>query len=415
MSAAAINAVPPTGIVPAETKITLGVGDTRSIAGWHFAPEGATSDESITYASSKAKVAKVSADGTVKAVAAGSASIRISTPSGINGIVKIKVLAAPKSITLKIDKTTLGVGETALLSATLPKNTTVSYIFSIDNPSVAAIDGAQLTALAAGTAKITVTSHNGKKSTKAITVLPAPESVSLNRNDVTIGEGDQFTLTASLNEGSAGAYSFASSNDHVSVNADGTVSALSKGDATVTVTTYNGKTADCLVHVVDAPRSITLATPDGRSTYSIKKRYSSSGNLTAARAASSLPPATARSLPFRQPVWLRSRRPARSPSRSRPTTALRLHSRSPARPRRNPSRWAPCAPSWGLARPRSSMRVFPAAAPEAIPYQQRSRFRRRRDRYGAEGWLRHADGDRLQRQEGQQNRHRTPRSRNPFR
>ena len=56
------------------------------------------------------------------------------------------------------------------------------------------------------------------------------------------------------------------------MGADGTISALSKGDATVTVTTYNGKTADCLVHVVDAPRSITLATPDGRSTYGVKEK-----------------------------------------------------------------------------------------------------------------------------------------------
>ena len=56
------------------------------------------------------------------------------------------------------------------------------------------------------------------------------------------------------------------------MSADGTISALSKGDATVTVTTYNGKTADCLVHVVDAPRSVTLATPDGRSTYGVSEK-----------------------------------------------------------------------------------------------------------------------------------------------
>ena len=84
-----------------------------------------------------------------------------------------------------------------------------------------------------------------------------------------LGEGDSFALEAALNSGSAGAYSFTVDNDRVSVDGSGRITANRLGDAIVTATTYNGKTASCLVHVVEAPKNIALSTPDNRTSFGV--------------------------------------------------------------------------------------------------------------------------------------------------
>ena len=255
-------------VVDAPRSITLATPDGRSTYGvkekvqlkWEL--DGC--EGRVKFATSNSRIATVSAAGLVTFKKTGKVTIKVTAYNGVTASLALTGKTAPKSISLGSMRTQLGLGETAQLKASFPSGSTGSYTFTSSAPEIISVDGVTAAALKVGSATLTVTAYNGKKASRTVTVLPAPESVSLNRNELTIGEGDQFTLTASLNEGSAGAYSFASSNDHVSVNADGTVSALSKGDATVTVTTYNGKTADCLVHVVDAPRSVTLATPDGR-------------------------------------------------------------------------------------------------------------------------------------------------------
>lgn len=78
-------------------------------------------------------------------------------------------------------------------------------------------------------------------------------AVTLNRSTLSLFIGDSVRLTAG---GGSGSYSWSSSNSDVVTVSNGTVSAVGKGSATVTVSS-NGKTASCPVTVQDYSLSLS--------------------------------------------------------------------------------------------------------------------------------------------------------------
>lgn len=77
------------------------------------------------------------------------------------------------------------------------------------------------------------------------------ESVSLDTTSVTLTVGDTWALTATVTPSDMAdiALTWASSDPIVATVDDGTVTAVAEGVATITVTTNNGKTAECTVTV----------------------------------------------------------------------------------------------------------------------------------------------------------------------
>lgn len=82
---------------------------------------------------------------------------------------------------------------------------------------------------------------------------PPIQSVSLGQSSLSLFVGDSVSLTASEGNGS---YSWSSSNSSVATVSNGTVSAVGKGSATITVSS-DGKTASCLVTVQDYSLSLS--------------------------------------------------------------------------------------------------------------------------------------------------------------
>ena len=88
--------------------------------------------------------------------------------------------------------------------------------------------------------------------------IPEPDvisvaGVSLNQTSVELTEGDEITLTATINPDNATnkKISWKSSDNSVVTVSDGKLSALKVGNATITVTTEDGgKTATCQVTVL---------------------------------------------------------------------------------------------------------------------------------------------------------------------
>jgi uncharacterized protein YjdB len=115
-----------------------------------------------------------------------------------------------------------------------------------------------ITAVAPGTATITVTTTDGSKTaTCAVTVTPiAVTGVSLSPTTVSIAAGatSQLTPTVAPSNASNKTVTYASSNTAVAtVSASGLVTGISAGTATITVTTTDGsKTATCAVTVTSA-------------------------------------------------------------------------------------------------------------------------------------------------------------------
>ena len=252
----------PSSIVINKTKLVLGVGEQFNLNS--SLPSGCAS-YNTAYSTNNALVADVVKDnGLVTAKAVGTAKITVKTYNGKTAVCVINVKKAPKSISLNKKQITLGVGERFDLNSSLPSGCgAYSVAYSTNNAKTADVKraGGLVTAKAVGTAKITVKTYNGKTAVCVINVKKAPKSISLNKKQITLGVGERFDLNSSLPSG-CGAYSVAYSTNNAKTadvkRAGGLVTAKAVGTAKITVKTYNGKTAVCVINVKKAPKSISL-------------------------------------------------------------------------------------------------------------------------------------------------------------
>jgi formylglycine-generating enzyme required for sulfatase activity len=193
---------------------------------------------------------------------------------------------------VSLNKTTLsvGVGGTETLIATItPENATnknLTWASSDTTKATVNADGL-VTGVAVGAATITVTTADGNKTASCAVTVTAPVAVtgiSLNKTTLSVGAGGTETLIATVAPADATnkAVSWTSDNEGVAtVSADGVVSGVAVGTATITVTTADGgKTVTCAV-TVTAPvsadpfntpaqyREMLLATPSAGSNVTI--------------------------------------------------------------------------------------------------------------------------------------------------
>ena len=252
----------PSSIVINKTKLVLGVGEQFNLNS--YLPSGCAS-YNTSYSTNNALVADVvKNNGLVTAKAVGTAKITVKTYNGKTAVCVINVKKAPKSISLNKKQITLGIGERFDLNSSLPSGCgAYSIVYSTNNAKTADVKraGGLVTAKAVGTAKITVKTYNGKTAVCVINVKKAPKSISLNKKQITLGIGERFDLNSSLPSG-CGAYSIVYSTNNAKTadvkRAGGLVTAKAVGTAKITVKTYNGKTAVCVINVKKAPKSISL-------------------------------------------------------------------------------------------------------------------------------------------------------------
>ena len=220
-------------------------------------PDNAT-DKSVTWSSSDATVATVSQTGEVTGVKKGTATITVTTnDGGKTATCTVTVIARVASVSLDKNTLELAEGEFATLVATvLPENANEkSVTWSSSDEAVAKVDQTgKVTAVKKGTATITVTTTDGGKTASCtVTVIAKVASVSLDKNEMELTEGESATLTATVLPENANdkSVTWSSSDEAVAtVDQTGKVTAVKKGTATITVTTNDGgKTATCAVTV----------------------------------------------------------------------------------------------------------------------------------------------------------------------
>ena len=226
------------------------------------------SHTSFTWTVKNKKIATVSENGVVKGVKAGKTTITVKTHNGKTARLELTVKAAPKKVTLDISEATLGVGETLQLNPKTTEGSATTLTYTSKNKKVATVsDMGLIKAVKKGTTTITVKAHNGKSASLKLTVKAAPKKVSLNKTSLKMKPGDEFQLKAILPTGSASnKLTWTNSNKGVvTVLEDCKLVANAVGSATITVKTFNDKTAACKVTVVDEegemPTSEPTATP----------------------------------------------------------------------------------------------------------------------------------------------------------
>jgi endo-1,3(4)-beta-glucanase len=168
-----------TGVTVSPSSASIAVGSTQQLTA-AIAPANAT-NKNVSWASSNASVASVNSSGLVTAVATGTATITVTTQDGAktatSAITVTTSNVAVTGVTVSPTSATITAGATQQLTATIaPSNATNKNVsWNSSNTSVATVNTSGLvTAVAAGSATITVTSQDGSKTaTSAITVNAA--------------------------------------------------------------------------------------------------------------------------------------------------------------------------------------------------------------------------------------------------
>ncbi len=135
-----------------------------------------------------------------------------------------------------------------------------SFRLTSSSARILKVEGTKVRGTYPGKATITVTAENGASTKITITVKSAPSKVTLGAAELTLQQGDTYTLSYAFNAGQEGAVTFESSDEAVAqVDENGVISAVGTGSASIKVTSYNGKSAKCVVTVKAAPQSVSFA------------------------------------------------------------------------------------------------------------------------------------------------------------
>ena len=249
-------------ITVSPTTVSLGTGQTQALQATVQLDAGLST--TVTWRTSAATIATVSAAGvvsgvglgtaTITAVAVGDTTLRATTTVNVVPVVRA-VVVTPATASLFISVTQQ---LTATVTADAGAVQTVTWRSS--NPAAATVSATGLvTAVALGSATITVlsTADTTRRATSTITVAPRPVTVSITPRNLGLNPGTSATLTAvvSADPGVPTGVTWSSSAGTVAtINAQGVVSALSVGSTVITATSVADGTKRDTVTLSVVPR-----------------------------------------------------------------------------------------------------------------------------------------------------------------
>src|SRR5437016_633516 len=270
-SALTVTNVPVASVTVSPATATVTIGTTTQLTATPKDANGtALSGRVVTWVTSNAAAATVSASGLVTGVAAGSATIT-ATSEGQSGTAALTVTNVPvASVTVSPTAAGVAVGATTQLTATTKdaNGTALSgrvVTWATSNAAAATVSASGVgTAGGAGWATITATSE-GQSGTSAITVTNVPvASVTVSPTTASLTVGATTQLTATPKDASGTALSgrtvtWATSNAAVAtVSASGLVTGLTAGTATITATSEGvASTAATTVTAPTNPGTVT--------------------------------------------------------------------------------------------------------------------------------------------------------------
>jgi len=150
-------------------------------------------------------------------------------------------------LTLDFETISIPVGETARITAA---GGTGDVIWDSSNINIATVDGGAVTGVAGGT--VTITAKAGEETVSCTVTVTgdawvSPVQLSLNKTDVTVRSTEPPSFQLKIKGGEHGSVVWSSSKESVAtVNADGVVKRVGKGNCTITAT-VDGHVLECIV------------------------------------------------------------------------------------------------------------------------------------------------------------------------
>lgn len=253
------------------TSVTLVVGAISQLSATMRSAAGAVlTGRAVSWTSSAAAVATVSIDGLVTGIAPGAATIT-ATSEGQSASASITVTPVPVStVSLSVSSASVQVGATTTITAQARSAdgtllTGRAATWSSSNVSVATVNAGVVTGVSSGTATISV-SVEGVNGTAQVTVVPVPvATLQLAPTSLTLVAGSTGTMVATARDASGATLggrviTWSSSAPSVATVANGVVTAIAPGSATITATS-EGVAANAGVTVTPVPVASLIVTP----------------------------------------------------------------------------------------------------------------------------------------------------------
>lgn len=263
-------AVAVTGVTLDKTSVSLLVGDSQTLTAT-VAPKDAA-NKKVSWKSDKPEIATVDADGKVTAVAAGEATITVTTEDGgKTATCKVTVKAATVAVTgVTLNKATLsliaGASETLTATVAPADATNKNVAWTSSDATVATVDAnGKVTGVKAGEAIITVTTEDGGKTATCRVTVSDREikvtEITLAALAIYVGESKAITATVKPDDATNKALTWKSSDETVAtVDATGKVTGKKIGTATITATARDGSgvSGSCTVTVLSPVKKVTV-------------------------------------------------------------------------------------------------------------------------------------------------------------
>ena len=161
---------------------------------------------------------------------------------------------------IKLNKESLSLGK----GESYELKTNVNAVkWESDNEKIVKVTDGKIKANSNGTATVKAHDENGNVSECKLTVKDAPDSVSFDKYELTLGVGESYKLSAVIPNGAAAKRIFTSSDQDIlkvtKSDWQGEFKAVKPGVAYAVVKLYNGREASCEITVKEAPEKITIS------------------------------------------------------------------------------------------------------------------------------------------------------------
>lgn len=246
----------PKKITLSEKTLTLTQGAERFLT--YTLPSGSAGK--VTTTVKKPEVASIDAYGRVTALSPGKTKITFKTYNGKKAVCTVTVVpsdvkpapeaSAITALSVSPAALTLGVDEKAPLRPVwTPQSALCEPTRKVEGKSVKLLKDGSVKGVKAGVSAVVFT-VGGLEARVDVTVLKKPKTVRLDTKELALAPGQTHALVPAFGQGQGGSVTFACDKPAVAtVDAEGRVTAVAPGKATVTVKTYNGKKAKCTVTV----------------------------------------------------------------------------------------------------------------------------------------------------------------------
>ena len=266
-----VEVVRPVVTIELESLITLAVGSEYELVPT-ITPDSATSKE-LSWYSTDESVATVDENGVVTAISVGQCAVRCVPKygDGVSAVCAVHVVDLSTKVRLSEHYFSFNVGQTHGLEATVESTGQIPRVtWSSSDTDIATVNTeGRVTAVSSGRCAIRATADDstGAFDECAVVVNNKVTGITLSDTEKTLVEGDTSTIGADIEPDDATDMSLTwmSSNGNVAtVDEDGMVTAVSRGDCTITCAAADGSgvSATCTIHVIE-PATVDLDLPSG--------------------------------------------------------------------------------------------------------------------------------------------------------